>query len=256
MSTYVKKTLEPRIVNEMQRIKAFKNKKFCSRHEIMEEINFPPTNPARIVVKSNEKGTGFMRNHYHEEYCRNYISKKDFDTTVDKVSLIIGNEYSRKRKLDTQGMTNWTKILLGIALIQMFFFSILALAYHWSEANRSILITTIAVAIFGFAIGLAILLYNFCRPYEETLTFEQMVFRKVSEYLSSANDTYRNQNIEWVLVPYHYWMEVRMMDKNERDYDNPNNEQSRHEYQNSINDPNNNSNLLQDEEESDEEEEE
>lgn len=105
MSTYNKRTLEPRIIDELTRIKEIKKKRFCSRHEIMNEINFPSSTPARVVIKSNEKGTGFMRNFYNEEYCKDYISKKEFDAIVDKVSLIIGNEYSRKRKLDSQGIS-------------------------------------------------------------------------------------------------------------------------------------------------------
>ena len=79
MSRYAKRTLEPRIISELTRIKDFKARRFCSRHEVMDEINFPETTPARIVVRSNEKGTGFMRNYYHEEYCRNYISEKEFN---------------------------------------------------------------------------------------------------------------------------------------------------------------------------------
>jgi hypothetical protein len=219
MSTYAKRTLEPRIVTELTRIREIKKKRFSSRHEIMAEINFPTTNPARIVIKSNEKGTGFMRNHYHDEYCSPYISKKEFDGVVDKVSLIIGNEYSRKRKLDTKGMSSCTKLLFMFAFLQIIAFTIFFLIYIEGESKNAYKIVTIVTAGVGFAIGLAIMFYNFFSPYEEMLTFDQMVFRKVNEHLVSINEQYRQRNLEWILIPCHYWMELRMLDKNEKDYD-------------------------------------
>lgn len=220
MSRYSKRTLEPRIVSELVRIKEIKNKRFCSRHEIIAEVNFPATTPARICIKSNEKGTGFMRNHYHEEFCKNYISKKEFDGVVDKVSLIIGNEYSRKRKLDTKGMDMCTKVLMFLAFLQLVLFFCFALAFIETDGNAYKFIT-IANAFIGFGIALSIMLYNFCRPYEDSSTFEQMVFKKVNEYLLQINVGYKDINLEWVLIPNHYWMELRMLDKNEKDYDEP-----------------------------------
>lgn len=218
MSKYAKRTIEPRISTELTRIKEFKLKRFCSRHEIMEEIRFPETTPARIVIKSNEKGTGFMRNHYHDEYCKGYIDKKDFDATVDKVSLIIGNEYSRKRKLDTKGMDFCTNVLMLIALLQLILFFIFAMAFIETD-GEGYKFVTIANAFIGFAIALSIMIYNYFKPYEESATFEQMVFRKVNEHLIGVNETIRIKKLEWVLIPNHYWMELRMLDKNEKDYD-------------------------------------
>ena len=220
MSRYAKRTLEPRIISELSRIKEYQNKRFCSRHEIMDEINFPETNPARIVIKSNEKGTGFMRNHYHDEYCRSYVTRKDFDQVVDKVSLVIGNEYSRKRKLDNKGMDMCTKLLMLVAFLQLILFFIFAMIFVETD-NDPYKYITIANAFIGFAIALSIMMYNYCRAYEESSTFEQMVFRKVNEYLININEDFRSKNLEWVLIPNHYWMELRILDKNEKDYETP-----------------------------------
>ena len=254
MSNYAKRTLEPRIVDELTRVKDIKKKRFCSRHEIMEEINFPSSTPARIVIKSNEKGTGFMRNHYQEEYCRDYISKKDFDAVVDKVSLIIGNEYSRKRKLDTQGMNMWIILSMLLALALMFVFC--CMGYYLPDHGTGYQVITYCFVAAGFTVALIIMFYNFCKPFEESLTFEQMVFRKVNEYLVNLNLSYRGKNLEWILIPCHYWMELRMLDKREEDYDGiPNNGVSLNgEIRNrdaskerSMNGQNENSNLFEDE---------
>lgn len=226
----------------------------------MEELEFPETTPARIVIKSNEKGTGFMRNHYHSEYCSPYINKRDFDNIVDKCSLIISGEYSRKRKLDTQGMNMCTKIFFLVGGLQILSFMIFALVYHWANHGRGFKIVTIVNGFLGFVCALGLMLYNFCRPYEETLTFEQMVFRKVSEYLSTVNDEWRSKNIEWVLIPRHYWMEMRMLDKNEADYDKePVKYDPKYKGENTLQPPGNHShdngsNLFDDEDDDEEEE--
>lgn len=217
MSTYIKRTLEPRIVDELVRIKEIKNKRFCSRRDIMDEINFPNSNPARIVIKSNEKGTGFMRNHYTEEYCKDYIPKKEFDAIVDKCSLIIGNEYSRKRKLDTQDMSIWIQLAMLVALILAFVFC--TMAYYIPSYSTGYKIITFIIAAAGYIVALLIMFYNFCTPYQESLTFDQMVFKKVNEYLASVNESMRTRNMEWILIPCHYWMELRFTDKNDADYD-------------------------------------
>mmetsp|Transcript_712 Transcript_712/g.835 ORF Transcript_712/g.835 Transcript_712/m.835 type:complete len:231 (+) Transcript_712:112-804(+) len=197
----------------------------------MDEINFPESTPARIVIKSNEKGTGFMRNHYHDEFCRNYITKKDFDIVVDKVSLIIGNEYSRKRKLDTKGMDMCTKVLMLVALLQLLLFFLFAMIFV-ETGTDGYKYVTIANAFIGFSIALSIMFYNYFRPYEENSTFEQMVFRKVNEHLIFINEDFRSQNLEWLLIPNHYWMELRILDKNEKDFDAPINGPGRSRFQN------------------------
>lgn len=219
MSTYAKRTLEPRIVEELTRIREIKNKRFSSRIDIMEQINFPPSTPAKIVIKSNEKGTGFMRNHYVEEYCKDYIPKEEFDAIVDKVSYIIGNEYSRKRNLDTKGMSIWIQLSMMTALALAFCFCVMA--YYIPKYGTTYKVITFLIAVAGYLVAISIMMYNFCAPYQESLTFDQMVFRKVNEYLASINEKMRQRKMEWILIPCHYWMELRFLDKNERDYEGP-----------------------------------
>ena len=198
MSVYIKRTLEPRIIDELVRIKEIKNKRFCSRRDIMEEINFPPSNPSRLVIKSNEKGTGFMRNHYNEDIWKDYIPKKEFDSIVDNVSLIIGNEYSRKRKLDTQGMSLWVQLSMLFALALAFVFCVMA--YYIPQYEIGYKIITFCIAGAGYFAALVILFYNFWMPYHESLTFDQMVFRKVNEFLANINESMRSRNMEWILI--------------------------------------------------------
>lgn len=210
MSTY-KREYESRIVNELRRIQDIKEKRFCSRHEVMEEINFPETNQSRIIIKSNEKGTGFMRNHYHEQYCPPYITKKEFDAIVDKASLIIGNEYSRKRKLDTQGMGLWVQLsLVGTFILGLVF---IIMGYYLDQHGPAYEAITYIICGISWICSISILLYNFLKPFQESSSFEDMVYRKVGEYFNKVNEKWNPKNLDWLLIPGHYWIEVRMLDK-------------------------------------------
>lgn len=111
-----------------------------------------------------------------------------------------------------------TKVLILVATLQLILFFIFAMAFIQTQGNGYKYVT-IANAFIGFAIALSIMLYNYLRSYSESATFEQMVFRKVNEHLMNVNESFRAKKLEWVLIPNHYWMELRMLDKNEKDYD-------------------------------------
>lgn len=59
-----KHQLERRIVEELDKIEAQKEARYLTRSEIMEMINFPVNSPNLVIVKSNDKGIGFLRNMY------------------------------------------------------------------------------------------------------------------------------------------------------------------------------------------------
>ena len=43
---------------------------YLNREEIMEKLNFPCNSKDLVVVKSNGKGTGFMRKQYDERFLK------------------------------------------------------------------------------------------------------------------------------------------------------------------------------------------
>ena len=83
------------IKEELERIAFEYPNVYMTREEIMEKLNFPNNGPNLVVVKSNGKGTGFMRNQYDERYLRGHIDKDEFVKIIDYASKIMKNLYSK-----------------------------------------------------------------------------------------------------------------------------------------------------------------
>lgn len=60
-----------------------------TREDLMEKMNIPQNTPELVIVKANNKGTGFFRNTYDERYLLNRISQEDFVSTIDYASDIM-----------------------------------------------------------------------------------------------------------------------------------------------------------------------
>lgn len=69
---------------EEMRIKRAK----LSRAEYMKSLKIPENSEQLVVVSSNEKGTGFMKNAYDERFLKNVINKKYFDHVIENVNKI------------------------------------------------------------------------------------------------------------------------------------------------------------------------
>ena len=62
---------------------------------LWKNLTFLNNGPSLVVVKSNGKGTGFMRNQYDERYLRGHISQEEFVKIIDYASKIMKNLYSK-----------------------------------------------------------------------------------------------------------------------------------------------------------------
>ena len=62
----------------------------------------PPSNEQTVIIPSNYKGTGFLRNMYskNKKYIRGLITRKEFDDIIDTASAISAKAYSHNRKAD------------------------------------------------------------------------------------------------------------------------------------------------------------
>lgn len=58
------------IRDEIERIASEYPNVYLNREEIMEKLNFPCNSKDLVVVKSNGKGTGFMRKQYDERFLK------------------------------------------------------------------------------------------------------------------------------------------------------------------------------------------
>lgn len=84
---YIRDELE-RIANEYPNL-------YLNREEIMDKLNFPCNSKDLVVVKSNGKGTGFMRKQYDERFLKKHISQEEFVKIIDYASNLMKALYSK-----------------------------------------------------------------------------------------------------------------------------------------------------------------
>lgn len=205
----VEQPLEPRIKKELDRIQGIIDTRYVTRAALMEDIRFPDNTPNLIVIKSNEKGIGFLKTCYDGRYCAGVIGKDEFDGIIEKASNMIGNVYSKKRQMDSQGVSIYYK--LGLLLAVAISFAFLVMAYYLPEYALWYQILTFALLAVALVIVSAISLLNFCKRTDFIETFEEMVGKKLNDYFEKLNNMeYRSRGLEWYLVPGHYWLELRI----------------------------------------------
>ena len=83
------------IADEFERIANEYPNVYMTREEVMERINFPTNSKELVVVKSNGKGTGFMRNQYDENFLKRHISQEEFIKIIDYASNLMKVLYSK-----------------------------------------------------------------------------------------------------------------------------------------------------------------
>lgn len=127
------KILERRIQRELEKIEAITEARYTTRAQLMESITFPQNSPNLICIPSNEKGIGFLKTEYDGRFLTGVITRNEFDNVIEKASNMMGNVYSEKRKLDSQGVPMYYKISLLLSLVIAFVF--LWMAYYLPEKN-------------------------------------------------------------------------------------------------------------------------
>lgn len=203
------KHIDPRIQEELDRIQNLKESRYLTRSELMEMIRFPQNSQNLVVIKSNDKGIGFLKTMYDSRYCAGVINKDEFDLIIEKASNLMGNVYSRKRKMDSQGVPLWYKLALVLACLTAFPF--LIMAYYLPENDLWYEIMTFVLLTVSLVIVCAISLINFCKKTDEIKTYEEMIYERLGAYFEKLNENeYYARNLEWFMVPGHYWLELRI----------------------------------------------
>jgi hypothetical protein len=209
MESMHKVKCEPRIQEELDRINNIKETRYLTRSELMEMIRFPQNSLNLVVIKSNDKGIGFLKTMYDSRYCAGLINKDEFDNVIEKASNLMGNVYSKKRKMDSQGVPFWYKLALVLACLTAFPF--LIMAYYLPENDLWYEILTFVLLAVSLVIVCAISLVNFCKKTDEIKTYEEMIYERIGAYFKKINDSeYSQRGLEWFLVPGHYWLELRI----------------------------------------------
>mmetsp|Transcript_17194 Transcript_17194/g.15201 ORF Transcript_17194/g.15201 Transcript_17194/m.15201 type:complete len:267 (-) Transcript_17194:37-837(-) len=203
--------MEPRIQEELDSIENLKESRYLTRSELMDMINFPKNSPNLICIKSNDKGIGFLKGEgvYDSKFLAGVIKKDDFDDIINRASTLMGQVYSKKRKMDSQGVPTWYKLALLLAIITAFPF--LIMAYYLPEEDLWFEILTFTLLAVSLIIVSMVSVVNFCHKTDDIKTFEVMIMERVGIFFERLNeDEYKQKGMEWYLVPGHYWLELRI----------------------------------------------
>lgn len=104
---------EAYIKEEYQRIANEYPNMLMTREDLMEKMNIPQNTPELVVIRSNIKGTGFLRKSYDDRFLKTRISKEEFLKTIDYASFIMKKLYSKKRNADAMISSFKNKLLYG-----------------------------------------------------------------------------------------------------------------------------------------------
>lgn len=115
-----------------------------------------------IIVPSNDKGTGFLRNKYYEnkKFLAGLITKTEFNEIVDECSKRVAKAYSYNRNKDNEGVSSYIVASLGFATVCLFAYFFL-LFYGIRDKDRSLRITGYILLGISIAITFAIGFYNY-----------------------------------------------------------------------------------------------
>lgn len=110
--------------------------------------------------------------------------------------------------MDSQGVPLWYKVSLFFAMIIAFVF--LVMAYYLPEYELWYDIFTFSLLGLSLVIVSGISLINFLMSTETIETYDHMVMDKLGNFFEKLNVEYAKRQMEWVLIPGHYWLELRI----------------------------------------------
>ncbi|CAI2376360.1 unnamed protein product [Moneuplotes crassus] len=209
--------MEPRIQEELDHIDQLNKERYLTRSELITKINFPENSPNLVVIQSNGEGMGFLKGEgvYDSRYLAGILTKDKFDTVLTEASQLMGKVYSKKRKMDSQGIPLWYKLTLLLAMIIAIPF--LIMAYYLPENDLWYKVFTFVLLGISLTLVCTISLINFFKTMDESAyedpggNLNRMIQEKVGAYFKNLNETeYKEKGMEWYLVPGHYWLELRI----------------------------------------------
>lgn len=179
----------------------------------MKALAIPENTEELVIIPSNEKGTGFLRNLYDERFLTGFITKEQFDKVIDECSKINARKYSEKRKADTEGtQKSMIMVISASYILTMAFFVTMFLALEKGDHLLS-LISYIFLTVAFFLMTFVAITNYMSKKNVSNATYSEMVTKAIDKYFRQANLIYRKDNVEWAIVEGHFWIELRILDK-------------------------------------------
>lgn len=164
-----------------------------------------------MIIPSNIKGTGFLKNLYkpNRKYLGGLISRKDFDNIIEGCAKITAMVYSHNRKKDVEGISTPIILALSFSSILMLCF-IFLLYYGIRDDNQNERIAGFFMLGISVFITTVIGFVNFFSRPDKYTPFKEMVRKALLKYFVSVNKEYATRGLEWDVRDNHYWIEIKI----------------------------------------------
>ena len=176
-----------------------------------EEIFVPASTEFRVIIPSNEKGTGFLRNLFkkNKRFLGGLITCEEFDNCIDTAAKLTAKVYSHNRKKDVEGIPIGINLTLAFAssLILAYFFLMYFGIKQKKEGFRTLAIFLLAISV--FIVIVLTVIYLFQRP-DKYPPYDAMVRKTLNAYFDRLNKKHEKQGLEWFVHEDHYWIEIRI----------------------------------------------
>jgi hypothetical protein len=175
------------------------------------EVYVPLSDENVVIIPSNIKGTGFLRNMYKQnrKFLGGLIQRTDFDQIIEGCGKITALVYSHNRKKDVEGISTHIIISLGFSTILMICF-IFLLYYGIRDEDESMRISGFFLLGVSVFITTVIGVVNFFARPDKYTPFKEMVRKALLKYFVQVNKEYASHGLEWDVRDNHFWIEIKI----------------------------------------------
>lgn len=175
------------------------------------EIYVPKSDENCVIIPSNVKGTGFLKNLYkpNRSYIGGLISKEEFNQIIEGCAKITAMVYSHNRKKDVEGIRPSIIYALGFSTILMVIFVFL-MYYGIRNDNENQRITAFFCLGVSVFITTVIVIVNFFSRPDKYTPFKEMVRKALLKYFAQINKDHNTRGLDWDVRDNHYWLEIKI----------------------------------------------
>ena len=80
--------IEKRHKDAFKQVEEWMSSSYLTREIVMEKLKLPENTSSLIIIPSNGKGSGFLRNAYDSFYCAGYIEQSEFIEIIGKLAYV------------------------------------------------------------------------------------------------------------------------------------------------------------------------
>ena len=158
---------------ETDRLNEILQSRFITRSELWNSyVNWPDNSNDFVIIKSNERGTGFQVGQYDARYLEDVCSQRRFDDTVIEINKIMQRLWSKKTKMEKASLGVQEIVQFSVSGVSQIAFFLLAIYWIdaiWYTALQIVLGTS------SFLGNIVLSFQNWLCKKDECIDFDQLV---------------------------------------------------------------------------------